>query len=1302
MIVAETSPMTAKMKSKPFRGESRPDWDRVRINVMRWALRVKLACNWSKFSDLLFSTGGVPIVEDSRNDAFWGAVQDGPDLLVGVNALGRLLMELREELRRGDTMSLSYVAPLRIQNFLLFERPIGAIEARPSNVVYGTILPSEKLRAASVGDPLLLRNLTSTFTSDMAQLGYAGASHRGQATTSHTREPIMHRDERFSAATREFTESVRAKLTSVAAIGQPEDQLRAPLESLIGDVAELCGVRRDTLAVIGESTLSDLKTRPDYAIVVNQVLIGFIEIKAPGKGADPRKFKGHDKTQWEKLRALPNLIYTDGTAFSLWRGGELQGSVVRLAGETATSELPPPAPAAFSTLFEDFFGWEPIPPRTARQLAETSARLCRLLRDEVTEQLALRNPALTDLAVGWRKLLFPEATDSEFADGYAQAVTFGLLMARARDIDLHTGLDRVARELGQTNSLIGAALRLLTDDAENKATLKTSLDTLVRVLSVVDWRKISKGNTDAWLYFYEDFLAVYDNALRKKTGSYYTPPEIVDSMVRLVDEVLRSPIRFNCHTGLASSAVTLADPALGTGTFLLGALRRIAKTTTVDEGPGAVRSALRAAAARLIGFEIQLGPYAVAQLRLLAELAEMNDGAAITTPRVFVADTLANPYMEEEWLDTMVKPIAESRRSANRIKIEEPITVVLGNPPYKEKAKGRGGWVESGSPTEAAPLLDWIPPRSWRVSAHTKHLRNLYVYFWRWATWKVFDRERKAGSGIVCYITAAGFLSGAGFERMRDYLRRTTDEIWVIDCSPEGHQPEVNTRVFEDVQQPVCIVLASRSPTTDANEPARVRYYALPTGHRSIKFDALSKLEIESDGWADCDSDWRAPFLPSGAGAWATYPALSDIFEYNGSGVMPGRTWIIAPDRESLQQRWNALMNAAPDEMEALFQPHLRGGKPGDKHVNKIVAKGLPGYPARPVPVADERGPLVAPIRYAFRSFDRQWIIPDPRLINQPNPELWRMFSEAQIYLTAPSDKSPTAGPAITFTSLIPDLHHYNGRGGRVFPLWRDRDATHPNVSDSLLSYLMHAFGKLVSADEVLAYVACVAASPAYTLRFKNDLIQPGLRIPFTADATLFAEAVELGRTIVWLHTFGQRFVDPLHGRPAGPPRLSDDQKPLIPSEGAIPDVPETMPESMEYDAEKRVLRIGRGFVEGVDPRVWNYQVSGVPVLRHWFSYRKADRERPIIGDRRPPSRLGAIQSDHWRAEYTTELLNLLNVLGRLVELEPTQAELLDRICTSPTFESDTLKRQGAIGMSSKIFREGSASESPGQMSLLE
>jgi hypothetical protein len=715
----------------------------------------------------------------------------------------------------------------------------------------------------------------------------------------------------LASAVAEFGRMAARKLTEVAVQGGPEDQLRAPLERLVADVAVLSRRRRERLTMVGETSLADLKVRPDYAVTYAHTLVGFIEVKAPGIGADPRRFKRpHDKEQWAKLQALPNLIYTDGQAFSLWRDGNPVGDIVRLDGDLVVGEEVT-APSTLLVLFEDFLGWSPVPPRSPKQLAETSARLCRLLRAEAAEQLARRDPTLVGLADDWRHLLFPDATDDEFADSYAQAVTFGLLLARAEGISLENGIDPAAKALAGRQSLIGTAMRVLTDDVLKNDTLATSVATLSRVLAVVDWPTISKGRPDAWLYFYEDFLEVYDNDLRKQTGSYYTPVPVVETMTRLVNEALGD--RFGFRDGLANQKVTLVDPAMGTGTFLLEVVRAIGQSVAEDLGAGAVPAAVAAALWRLVGFELQLGPFAVAQLRLLAELAELGANADQVKPRLFVTNTLGNPFIEEQSLGTWYEPIAQSRREANRIKRDEIVLVVLGNPPYKDKSHGKGGWIESGNPDagQPAPLDTFKPPPEWGVGVHVKHLYNPYIYFWRWATWKVFDHHPESDRGVVCLITVAGFLDGPGFQQMREYFRRRADAVWVIDCSPEGHQPAVSTRIFQAVQQPVCITLAVRDGRTDAETPAPVYFRSLDRGNREAKFTELGGVSLTDAGWTECPSDWRAPFLPAGGMRWLSYPALDDLLRYSGSGVMPGRTWVVAPDAETLRRRWERLTTAA-------------------------------------------------------------------------------------------------------------------------------------------------------------------------------------------------------------------------------------------------------------------------------------------------------------------------------------------------------------------------------------------------------
>jgi hypothetical protein len=121
------------------------------------------------------------------------------------------------------------------------------------------------------------------------------------------------------------------------------------------------------------------------------------------------------------------------------------------------------------------------------------------------------------------------------------------------------------------------------------------------------------------------------------------------------------------------------------------------------------------------------------------------------------------------------------------------------------------------------------------------------------------------------------------------------------------------------------------------------------------------------------------------------------------------------------------------------------------------------------------------------------------------------------------------------------------------------------------------------------------------------------------------------------------------------------------------------MPDSIGYDASKQRLLVGSGWVEPVPQEVWQYEVSGKQVIKQWFSYRAKSRERPIIGDRRPPSALGNIQPEAWLAEYTTELLDLLNVLGLLVKLEPEQAALLDRVCAGALITTAALRDAGAF-----------------------
>jgi hypothetical protein len=195
--------------------------------------------------------------------------------------------------------------------------------------------------------------------------------------------------------------------------GEPEELLRGPFEELVEHLASAVGVAN--VVVTGEHHLPGRRVRPDYAVFAAGALVGFVELKAPGKGVDTKRYKGHDRQQWERLACLPNVLYSDGQAFALYRDGERLGDIERLVGDVTTAgKALAAADGGVLAVFENFLRWHPVPPRSPRELAHVVARLCRVLRAEVAESLGEKMTGLQDLAADWRTLLYPDATDQGF------------------------------------------------------------------------------------------------------------------------------------------------------------------------------------------------------------------------------------------------------------------------------------------------------------------------------------------------------------------------------------------------------------------------------------------------------------------------------------------------------------------------------------------------------------------------------------------------------------------------------------------------------------------------------------------------------------------------------------------------------------------------------------------------------------------------------------------------------------------------------------------------------------------------
>ena len=1060
----------------------------------------------------------------------------------------------------------------------------------------------------------------------------------------------MNRSMPIHEALQNFAAAVTAKMTQVT-LGEAEDQVRGPFETFMAEAARALGWN---VVCTGETPLPDQIGRPDYAVHRDQLLAGYVELKAPGVGATAIRFRGRNRDQFKRFSVVPNILYTDGNEWALYRDGKLVDEVVRLSGDVAAA---PRDARAIEHLLRDFLSWEPFIP-TGRKgkidlkgFAALLAPLCRMLREDVTDALKNSASPLVQLAGDWRQLLFPDATDTQFADAYAQTVAFALLLGRSEGADPLT-IESAVEALDVQHNLLSRALRVLTDP-NARADMTASLDVLVRVLAVVPPDTLA-GPEDLWLYFYEDFLAVYDPNLRKDAGAYYTPVEVVRAQVRLIDELLVH--RLGKPLSFADSDVITLDPATGTGTYLLGVIEHILGRVEATQGAGTVAGQAATLAENLYGFERMVGPYAVSELRVSRALRDRGAHLPQDGTHVYLTDTLESPPAEPMQLPLFFQPIAEQRTKALEVKSAVPGLVCLGNPPYDRHEAARpdngdrtGSWVRWGDNGKGADAIfrDFLDPAiAAGHGVHVKNLYNLYVYFWRWALWKVFEHD--PSGGVVSFITASSYLHGDAFCGMREYMRRQCDEIWILDLGGEGRGTRRSDNVFA-IQTPVAIAVALRTKKAKKDAPAKVCYTRIE-GTREQKLAALDGIDnFEAVAWRDCPDDWHAPFRPAGEGDYFAWPMLTDLMPWQHSSIQLKRTWPIAPDSETLERRWRELLHAA-DRSEAFRETQ-------DRAVDGTHRVALTGNDD-PTPIAELPSDASVPQvqRYAYRSFDRQYLIADGRLMSRPRPDLWHAHSDRQVYLTSLLTQFLGQGPAFTACALVPDLHHFSARGAKdVIPLYRTADASEANIPPGLLDLLSEEYGRPVTPEDFAAYIYGALAQPAFTARFERELEARQVRVPITKDARLFEDVRKAGARLLYLHTYGPRFVPGGMGRGVVPNGAARCTK-------AVPGDVDGYPETFAYNDSTQTLRVGEGKFAPVAPEVYEFEVSGLKGVQSWLKYRMKN------GAGRKSSPLDHIRPMRWRSPFTTELLELLWVLEATVARYPEQESLLEAVVAGDCF----------------------------------
>jgi predicted helicase len=934
-------------------------------------------------------------------------------------------------------------------------------------------------------------------------------------------------------------------------------------------------------------------------------VIGYIEAKAPGANLD--QVETSEQLQ-RYLHTFPNLILTDFYEFRLYRDGKLLEHAL-LARPFVVQQLKAKPPAEqveeLTHLFETFFSFVLPPSLTAEDLARELARRTRFLRDQVIlpelkGQVAAQQGPLYGFYDAFRKYLIAGLTEEQFADLYAQTITYGLFAARTRAQNSFNR--RMAHDLiPSTIGILRDVFKFISLE-EPSPQMKVIVDDIAAVLNAANVQAIltqyfrqGKGD-DPILHFYETFLAEYDPETRERRGVYYTPQPVVRYIVRAVHDLLKT--RFSLPDGLADPRVTLLDPAAGTLTFPAEAIRLAFQEFTDKYGEGAKENLLRRhILPHFYAFELLMAPYAIGHMKISLLLETL--GVPLQNGERFQF-YLTNALEMEDRAKTPIPGLAslsEESHQAARVKRDEPILVILGNPPYSGHTGNKGLWEkelkEDRDGAQSYYTVDGRP----LGEKNPKWLQDDYVKFLRFAQWKI----HKAGRGIVAMITNHGYLDNPTFRGMRQSLLKTFDEIYILDLhgnslkretAPDG-SPDEN--VF-DIRQGVAIgifVKYGESAATKNLSSPRV-YHADLYGKREYKYTWLDAHDLSTAGYQPITPVspfyFFIPRQTQNLQAYQSWPSVTEIFPVNSVGIVTARDgFAIAFDKTELQNRVLQFQNTQ--------------GLPDDVLAQAYDLKDKPGWSltaARKKVQADANAlNKIHPILY--RPFDVRYVFYHEAIIERSRPEVMRhMLAGKNLGLLVMRQVSLDEDYThALITSHIVDNRVFASAKGialecplYLYPSTETPDMFHqerkPNLAEWLLPKLSAAYGFTPTPEEVLAYIYAVLYSPTYRQNYAQELRTDFPRLPFTADGALFRQMAALGQQLIDLHLLR-------HPSNTAGVKYQGQGSDLV--------------EKVRYEAATgRVFINADKYFEGITPEMWEYQIGGYQVLEKYLKDRKGRR----------------------------------------------------------------------------------------------
>ncbi len=963
---------------------------------------------------------------------------------------------------------------------------------------------------------------------------------------------------------------------------------------------------------------------PDFILTRRKIDVGYIEAKDIGINLDKAEKDDQLKRYFD---SLDNLILTDYLEFRFFLHGK-KVETIRI-GEIGPSGKINSIPENYNRLKDhliDFAAFQGQTIKSAKKLAEMMARKARLMRDVFHKALleSNENTSLHDQLTAFQKVLVHDMDAKQFADVYAQTITYGLFTARLHDKSLHDFSRAEALTLiPKSNPFLRQLFHYIAGPELDDRVIWI-IDALCEVYRYTDLPSIlhdfgtATGQNDPILHFYETFLAEYDKSLRKARGVWYTPEPVVNFIVRAVDDVLKK--HFNLKDGLADTSkvsieiesqekdqrtktgrkmevrevhkVQLLDVATGTGTFLAEIIKQIYKKFQGQEGLWSSYIE-RDLLPRMHGFELLMASYAMCHMKLDLLLQETGykPSNANNPPRlsVYLTNSLEEYHPDVDTL--FANWLSREANEASRIKKDMPIMVAIGNPPYSGESANKGDWIMG-----LMNAYKQEPSGGKLKERNSKWLNDDYVKFIRLGEHYI----QKNAEGILAYITNHGYLNNPTFRGMRWHLLNTFDDIYVLDLhgnakqketSPDG-KPDKN--VF-DIQQGVAIIIAVKAKPTGKTQKQLARvFHADLWGSRENKYDALQIGSINKLPFKQLVL--RAPFyffIPQDNKSGAEYHkgfALNVLFPINSVGIVTARDELTIHEKRDDLIR--TIQNFSMLPIEDARQEYNLGKDVRDWRVewaqNDLKNTGLNPDNIRAI---------------SYRPFDTRWTYYTGQsrgFLCMPRPEVMRHFCAGEnlglLSMRHYAYNVPDYCYSFVSRELIDNRTFISNKGICLYyPLWlygeglQSKEQRRPNLDPKIFGQIKKTVPD-TTPEALFDYVYAVLHSPTYRKRYAEFLKSDFPYIPYPTNTKIFHGLAEKGAYLRELHLMES-------------PRL-DTQITTYPVDGL-------------HEVKKQRFEKGKVWINdsqyfgNVPQEAWDFYIGGYQPAQKWLKDRK-DRKLTI------------------------------------------------------------------------------------------